>query len=402
MKARIILCCFLLLFVNQGLTATSFNVFQTYIVQMPGVGDIGGSIVLTVRTFVSLVAIFFVGGLYKRVSLRLGATLAMLFTAAGFFVYGISDNLLLLCLGSILTGTGYGFGTIVVVTMIIGNWFKGHLGTMVGIAGMGTGLSSMIMPVVAASIIQAYSLSSAFMFEGALALLLAGVVGALLRSKPEDIGMSIQDEPDAYAHKRGRRVVVGATSIGVHEKRLMLVCTFLMGAVCIVGNSYFSVLLTSSGITFTAAAIFTSIMGFALTISKLLTGWIFDLIGTKRGSIIFFTLFFVGLVLSYLVSRAGSADAFFAALLLGTGIAVGNTGVSIWALELSSPSHRLKFLRDFQVSFAFGGFVFTMLPGVLANYTGSYGITYLLFAFAVVICLMLELRVYKKHGTQNK
>ena len=396
MKARIILCCFLLLFVNQGLTATSFNVFQTYIVQIPGVGDIGGSTMLTVRTFVSLLAIFFVSGFYKRVSLRVGSTLAMLFTATGFFIYAFANSLGMLCLGSVFTGIGYGFGSMVVITMIIGNWFRGHLGTMVGIAGMGTGVASMVMPVVVAAVSEASSLSAAFMLEGILACVLACVVVALLRSKPEDVGMSIQTESDTYAQRRGRKVVMGTTTIGTHDKRLMLICIFLLGAVCIVGNSYFSVLLTSSGISLGIAALFTAIMGLALTLSKLVTGWVFDLIGTKHGSMVFFALFFVGLMLCYLVSRAGSVDALFAALFLGAGIAVGNTGVSIFALELSSPSQRLKLIRDFQVSFAFGGFVFTMLPGVLANYTGSYGITYLLFAAAVVVCLAIVLHVYKR------
>ena len=103
-------------------------------------------------------------------------------------------------------------------------------------------------------------------------------------------------------------------------------------------------------------------------------------------------------MLCYLVSVGGAVDAFFAAVFLGAGIAVGNTGVSIWALELSSPSQRLKLVRDFQVAFAFGGFVFTMLPGVLANFTGSYGITYLIFALASVACLALVLYVYKDRG----
>ncbi len=398
MKARIVLCCFLLLFVNQGLTATSFNVFQTYIVTVPGVGDVGGSVVLTVRTFVSLVAIFFVGGFYKRVSLRAGATLAMLFTAAGFFIYGMANDLVMFCIGSIFTGIGYGFGGMVAMTMIIGNWFRGHIGTMVGIAGMGTGVASMVMPVVAAAVIEATSLSTAFMLEGALALVFAGVVVALLRSKPEDVGMSVQEERDAYADRRGRKVVMGTTTIGTHDKRLMVACIFMVGAICIVGNSYFSVLLTSSGVALGTAAALTAVMGLALTVSKFATGWVFDLIGTKRGSIIFFAIYFVGLVLCFLVSVGGAVDAFFAAVFLGAGIAVGNTGVSIWALELSSPSQRLKLVRDFQVAFAFGGFAFTMLPGVLANFSGSYGITYLIFAVASVACLALVLRVYKDRG----
>ena len=117
----IVACCFCILFINQGLPATSFNVFQSYLVAMPGVGDLGGSLVLTVRSFVSLVAIFFVSAFYRRFSLRVGVAAATAFTAAGFLAYSLARDLALLCLGSVLTGIGYGFGGVVATTMRIGN-----------------------------------------------------------------------------------------------------------------------------------------------------------------------------------------------------------------------------------------------------------------------------------------
>ena len=44
-------CCFLLLFTNVGLASTSFSVYQPYLVELPGVGHSGGSIVISIRTF---------------------------------------------------------------------------------------------------------------------------------------------------------------------------------------------------------------------------------------------------------------------------------------------------------------------------------------------------------------
>ena len=54
----IVACAFTLLFVNTGFTSTSFSIYQSYIVNIPGVGDVGGSVVVTVRTFVSLICMF--------------------------------------------------------------------------------------------------------------------------------------------------------------------------------------------------------------------------------------------------------------------------------------------------------------------------------------------------------
>ena len=71
----ICVCCFLILFTNIGLPSTSFSVYQPYLVAIPGVGHAGGSVILSVRTFVSLVAMFFVARYYSWLNCRIGALL---------------------------------------------------------------------------------------------------------------------------------------------------------------------------------------------------------------------------------------------------------------------------------------------------------------------------------------
>lgn len=66
-------CCFLILFTNVGLPSTSFSVYQPYLVDLPGVGHSGGSIIVSVRTFVSLLAMLVVGRYYDLVDCRIGA-----------------------------------------------------------------------------------------------------------------------------------------------------------------------------------------------------------------------------------------------------------------------------------------------------------------------------------------
>ena len=84
-------CCFLFLCVNVGFPSTSFNVYQPYIVEL--VGDSAGSLILAVRTFVSLICMVFVACYYERFDCRLGIFLATLCTAAGFLIYGTSQSL---------------------------------------------------------------------------------------------------------------------------------------------------------------------------------------------------------------------------------------------------------------------------------------------------------------------
>ena len=419
----IVACCFCILFINQGLPATSFNVFQSYLVAMPGVGDLGGSLVLTVRSFVSLVAIFFVSAFYRRFSLRVGVAAATAFTAAGFLAYSLARDLALLCLGSVLTGIGYGFGGVVATTMLIGNWYRGHIGTVAGAVGMGSGVASMVMPLAVAAVIARSDLSHAFLMEALLALGLGTVVVALLRSKPQDVGLRPVEEPapaagavpaaaaptrtapepsaPAAPARHPGKVHVGAATLPRADKRLMLAAMVLLGAVAIVGNGYFSVLLTSSGIGLETAALLTAVLGTSLTLSKLACGWVFDLAGARKGSLAFFTVLIVGLLLCSLAGPGGAADGFFAAVFFGVGVALATTGVSVWTLELSAPRDRLGMVRDFQVAYAFGGFAFNLMPGALANATGSYAISYALFAAAAIACALIVGIVYKRRNLRE-
>lgn len=392
----IVICCFCILFINQGLPATSFNVFQSYLVELPGVGDLGGSLVLTVRTLVSLVAVFFVTAYYRRFSLRVGVAVATAFTAGGFLVYAAARGLALLCLGSALTGIGYGFGGMAAVTLLIGNWHRGHIGTVAGIVGMGSGVASMVMPVVSAAVIARSGLSQAFLAEALIALALGGLAVALLRSRPQDVGLRPTEEEPPASPRRASLVSVGSSTLPRADRRLMLVAMTLLGAVAVVGNGYFSVLLTSSGISLQTAALLTAVLGGALTLGKLACGWVLDLVGARRGSLGFFTVLIVGLLLCALVGPGGAADGFFAALFLGCGVALANTGSSVWSLELSAPRDRLGLVRDFQTAYAFGGFAFNLLPGALASATGSYAVSYALFAACAVACSLIASLVYRR------
>ena len=388
-------CCFLILFLNTGLPSTSFNVYQSYLVRLDGVGDFGGALIVTVRTLISLIAIFFVSTYYKKVDLRRGVLLASLLTTIGFFIYSFADSLEVYCIGSLFTGAGYGFGGMVAATLLIGNWYRGHVGTIVGIASMGSSFASIVVPVGVAAIISATALSTAFLMEAFLALAVTVILAIFLRTKPADMGLEVTEERTTDEGASKEKVHVGVATIEPHQRHLMLVAVFLMGASAVVGYSYFSVLMSSSGIDLGLTAVLTSVLGVSLTVSKLTTGWVFDRIGSRAGSTIFFLLIIIGLVCCVLIPVGQVPMAVAAAVLFGVGSSLATTGVSIWSLELSSDEYRMRMVRNFQVAYAFGGFAFNIMPGIIAEATGGYEINYAIFAVFMVICAILVLGVYR-------
>lgn len=80
-------------------------------------------------------------------------------------------------------------------TMLIGRWFKDHVATAAGIAAVGSGVAAVIVPPVVVALESAFSLSSAFVAEGILALVCAITLYALLRNKPQDMGLVPYTDP---------------------------------------------------------------------------------------------------------------------------------------------------------------------------------------------------------------
>ena len=81
-------------------------------------------------------------------------------------------------------------------------------------------------------------------------------------------------------------------------------------------------------------------------------------------------------------------------MMFGLGASLGSTGLSVWAIEFSQPQSRSKVARDFQSSYALGGFVFNLIPGVLAQLTGSYVPSFALIAIFVAISMFVVMYVY--------
>ncbi len=397
-------CCFLLLFTNVGLASTSFSVYQPYLVELPGVGHSGGSIVISIRTFISVVAMFFVARYYEKLDCRKGVALASFCIGAGFVIYALStSNFVGLCVGSIFTGLGYGLGGMVASTMLIGRWFKDHVATAAGIAAVGSGVAAVVVPPVVVALESALSLSSAFVVEGALALFDAVVLYVLLRNRPEEMGLTAYVDPKLYnlasdrtdslkgKKQRGARINRNLPSRMVP---LVLLAMVFVGCVSVGGSNYLAVLFTSEGFTTEYAALLVSVSGACLMVSKLFTGVVFDKIGTAKGSLAFFMVFIIGIVLLCLSDMGNHNLALFGVLFYGTGLALGTVGISIWSIELAPRGQQVKTIKNFQIAYALGGFIFTFLPGFLMEATGTYLVSYITLLVMVVLAAGIIVGLY--------
>ena len=391
-------CCFLVLFTNIGLPSTSFAVYQPYITAIEGVGDTGGSLILGVRILVSLGAMFVVDRYYRLLDARLGATIAMLCTAAGFAVYGAAQGMPLFVLGGVLCGIGYGLGGMIAATMLVNRWFASGIGTALGVASVGSGVSSIVIPVAAAWIIESASLSTAFYCEAALALALAVIVFVFLRNRPSDMGLEPhKSKAVEKRRKRSGRDAQLSRPLSKRAHTALMAAMVMVGAFSMGGCAYLSALFVSCGIDIGLAALLVSLAGICLTLAKLGVGEVIDRVGTKVASAGMFAVLIVGLLMSCAIPFCGPAIAIVVTVLVGMGISLGSVGTSVWSLELSDEAHRTKSIKDCQIGYAFGGLLMNVIPGPLKVLTGSYVISYVLMGVFAAAAAVIVLRIYRRY-----
>ena len=409
-------CCFLFIFVNVGLSSTSFGVYQPYLAALPGVGDGGASLVLSVRTLLTLGAMFCVNWWYNRVECRVGIGVACLFTAVGFILYGLADTLAGLCAGAVFCGLGYGLGGIVGMTLLTGRWYHDHVGAAVGFATLGSGVAGMLMPAVCHALIAGVSLSFAFLVVAAVAAAVGVLQLVLLRNRPNEMhgllcrrakageggsgkfeGKTVGKAARKAARRRERAASLAQDPISPRAHMLLVLASVFVGMVSIGGLAYMSILFTTNGYEEGFAALMLSVCGVALAASKFGTGELFDHIGTPRGTAFIFTMLVVALVLCCLAPLGNLAVAVAAAVCFGIGGAVGSVGISVWSLELSCAATRASTVKNMQIGYAAGGFLADTFPGFLAQACGSYVPAYAILAATTAAAGVLVLAVYRRY-----
>ena len=391
----IVACCFLFLFVNVGLPSTSFNVYQPYIIATEGVGDVGGSLILSVRTLTSLVTVIFVDRYYHALDVRRGVFVACLSTALGFFIYSQASTLTAFALGAVFAGAGYGLGGMVGLTLLISRWYDHGVGGAIGFATLGSGVASIIIPVCAVHVIEGSSLHLSFFLEALLALAIGALVFVFLRNRPSDIG---RDASVRQSEKTGsKEQATGSVALDATERVALLAAMAFIGCLCVGGSTYFSVLLTTQGFDPHFAATTLSAIGAMLTVSKLATGKMFDRFGVRKSSTFVFFVFLAGFALSLLTPLGNTGLAVVAGMSIGWGEALGTVGLSVWSLQLANPEKRERSIKNAQVAYSLGGFVINAIPGPLATLTGTYLTTYAIMFGMCVFAAVVITGTYKKH-----
>lgn len=390
--------CTLLMFCTLGIATTAFSAHQPYIISVNGFTNSQASGILTVRYLFCIVSTFAADRVIQCLGMRRSALAAMICEAVGFVIYGMADNFFAYCTGSAFVGLSQGIGGMVLVSMIIVTWFKSHQGTALGICTAGSGLATVVFPPVTTAVIQCTNLSTAFLVEAGFILFCAGAVFAMIRNSPAEKSTAALDSAQAQQNR------VDNYGGDISRPAFVALCAlcFLLGGIMVMDTGYVSILYAESGHSAIRRSLLLSINGVLLAVGKVLYGANADRKGGHWTNRVFLTLLLVG-QFCHCCSTSGSYSlAVLAQMTTGIGLPVGTVGVSITAMNFSSQKNYPRQVKTMQTMVNVGLLAFSIVPGVLADASGHYRISFVLCAGMVAVYfLVLELLYFYKKNQER-
>jgi MFS family permease len=294
-------------------------------------------------------------------------------------------------------------------SVVVSHWFNRRRGLGLGLMMLGIGVGAIVVPFAAQRLIAMFGWRAAYAICGGAVLVIAlPVAAAFLRNDPKDKGLSpdgiVEADENAHRAARERTSVEGLTwqEIWHSSTFWLLVCSFfLAGASVHACILHMPALLTDRGVTAQGAAAASSVVGFALVIARVGTGYLLDQFFAPRLAVFFFCAAAAGI--GVLMFGAAGRIALGAAFLIGMGM--GAEG-DIIAYSLS----RYFGLKAFGTAYGytFGAFVLagalgTLLMGVGFDFTRSYTLPLAGFFVAMLIAagLMTRLGPYRYAAAQS-
>lgn len=332
-----------------------------------------------------------VNKILRKTDIRMGATCSVLAIAISFVLYGLGTGFPMYCCASATAGFAYGVGGMVAATIMINRWFADYQGFALGICAAGSGISTVVATPIITTAIERFSMRPTLLAEAVVVAICMVLVFLLLRNRPKG-------EEDKKFGGNSMNAKIEGTQYQVSKWSSYLVCvSMLLMGFTYASSSHISVLYKSEAYSTANVALLISAMGVALVVGKCLYGLISDKLGTFVSGNLFFGGFFMGVLLCCVSGLQSMAIAVLSAVLLGAGSSILSVGISVIARAVAGPLHFTHLVQKFQIIYMIGSLIFGVVPGILADVTGSYIPAYIILAGLVGISgLMVQGVLWKQ------
>ena len=337
---------------------------------------------LTVGTVAPLVGI-----LIDRYGSRKVMTAGALLMGCAFCLFGAVRSLWQLYALNVIAAIGIASVAWLPNQTLISNWFERKRGQAMGIALAGIGFGGFAMPPLADFLITRFGWRVAFAALGSLVLLIVVTVSlALVRSKPEDMGLLPDGEPLVSEEPAGdpiheTREEAGAKGSSLAESLRTSAFWILslghvlwsFGSMSIIGH--LPAFLTDQGFEKMAAGALSLAIGCSI-VGRLSFGMLADRFGKKGLMSLALILHALAVLCLFRIHSSGALPAFV--ILFGLGLGGGAVVVPLLIGECFGLRAFGKILGVITISATLGAATGPVLTGRIFDVLGSYDLAFIL------------------------
>ncbi|MGN0988635.1 MAG: MFS transporter [Otoolea sp.] len=140
-----------------------------------------------------------------------------------------------------------------------------------------------------------------------------------------------------------------------------------------------------------------ALLGGMLILGKCSFGLVSDRFGSSNALICYGLLLLSGQTLCCFSAVSGPLLLRLTMVFFGLGAAIPGVSIPILTADLCSPADYAKTLKNYQITYTLGGLLTSTLPGILADLTGSYLTSHVLFVFCAAGILLFLVPVHKRY-----
>lgn len=286
-------------------------------------------------------------------------------------VIALCHNVMIMNIAAVFRGMGFAGVSMMIITMIIGNWFVKFRGTLTGIALSFSGIGSAIASPIISSLIQNIGYEKTYL--GYVILIVLFILPSIffLPLKPQDIGMRPYGENEAEEKKTAKAADMNLP----FTSRSMIFVTLIIMVLCVVLLTSLSPHLSSLAQTYGyGASVGAALLSFSMignVASKFVLGAMVDKIGAFKGVVCMLCTSLAGLVI-ILMNPGGTLPLLAGGFLYGTIFSVGSLGISMITRTLYGDAQYGKAYSLITLFTSVAAAVGLTLIGMLYDLTGSY------------------------------
>lgn len=390
---------FAALFVNYGIRYTNTVLLKSYTTEL-NIGRGQGSLPFTVSVLIYAFLAPLAGRLVDRYGPRLVISVGALIAGIGLWACSKATNLwMLVVFYGILFGIGSNGIGLVPTNTSVAAWFRRNMGTALGVATMGIGFGTMVLPRLIGYVDHRWGWRVSFQVLGYITLALAPAAFLVLRQgqsgRPPRATTIERENPPGNAKEGEYLTLREALST---PSFWLLFSGFVLIVIALYGVMVHQVpYVTDKGISTVWASWSVTVVGAFSIFGRFFFGWLSDKVGEKKRSLYpACALLIMAFTLLFLVKNLWTLMLF--AAVFGVGYAAYGPVIPAVVAEVFGKRHMGAIFGLVTTGGALGGALGPYITGAIYDWTGSYLMAWVLGLACVLISTLLFAGVRKLVG----